>query len=210
MRALLPLIVSIIPLAALGQLGENAARPGDESLTCDQLKAEMSGLGQQTDLRGIVQQQTAAGLGQANSERLANEAANQEAQAATPRNERQRAQRGSADSATDAPADAETEPAAEGDRRGGGFLRRAAGAGGGGGGGVFGAGVGRGRGAASDAAAAEAETEADPVADQAAALEQSLGAQPGLGRGFRLMELAQAKKCAFLDEGAPPRGRPAR
>jgi len=184
MRALLTLSLAIVTFSVLGQdsSGASAARPGDENLTCDQLRTEMMAQRQQVDVRGVVEQQRAAALAIA-----ASEAQNQAAES------EQTEQRES--DAADDPA----EPAADGNRRGGGLLRGAAGAGG----------FGRGRGRGDNADEAPPAQE-QPAAREPAAVEQSqapsFGAgPPGMARGFRLMELAQAKKCAFLDEGAPPR-----
>ena len=193
MRALLTLLLAIIPLSVLGQAdvdlsGASAARPGDENLTCDQLRTEMMAQRQQVDVRGLVEQQRAAALAIAASEQQSQAAQSEETEQREPES---------------AAADDQAEPAADGNRRGGGLLRGAAGAGGGG----FGFGRGRGRGDNADEAVPAREEQA---AREPAPVEQnqapSFGAgPPGMARGFRLMELAQAKKCAFLDEGAPPR-----
>jgi hypothetical protein len=179
--------------AAQAAAAANAARPGDESLSCEQLQAEVTriatsgrvtgALGQQQGLAGRAEQAQRA---QAQAEAIQN---------ADSRSERERLQREAIESA------AGQDVAADGSAgRGGGLGRRLGGALGG-----FGGGGGRGRSAAATDSNANDNA---PASDDAGAQDAALAAQvesiggvtPEVMRADHLMTLAETRKCAWVKD----------
>jgi hypothetical protein len=213
MRSML-LLALLVPCVSLAQLGNrsraagadleaaqaaaesNAARPGDENLSCEQLQAEVTRIatsGQVTGAlggqQGFAQQAARAQQAQAEAEAIQN---------AGSRSERERLQREQIENTA-----GQDVAANESDgRRGGGLGRRLGGAlGGFGGGGGFG---GRGRGAAApDAGAGNDSPDASADAEDAALasqIESIGGITPEVMRADHLMTLAENRKCAWVKD----------
>lgn len=213
MRSML-LLCTLIPAVSFAQLGNrtrgagadleaaqaaaaaNAARPGDENLSCEQLQAEVARIATSGQVTGALGNQQ--GFADRAAEMQRAQASAEAIQNADSRSERERLQREAIE--TSAGRDVAADASAE--RSGGGLGRRLGGAFGGFGGGGVG---GRGRGAAAPDASAADDAAADENIDAqdaalAAQLESIGGVTPEVMRADHLMTLAQTRKCAWVQD----------
>ena len=212
MRSML-LLCTLIPAVSFAQFGNrtraagtdleaaqaaaaaNAARPGDENLSCEQLQAEVTQIATSGQVTGALGNQQGFGDRAAQAQRA--QASAEAIQNADSRSERERLQRQAIETAAGQDVAADNSAG-----RGGGFGRRLGGALGGFGGGGLG---GRGRGAAAPDANADGNAAADENVDaQDAALAEQLesigGITPEVMRADHLMTLAETRKCAWVKD----------